>query len=111
MSPVDDLDTNELWRRVGLEELRASIRKVESASREFERILRELPPCNRCARASLLRQIQDSGAHLSSKSGSISALAAVVKESVEQFEIELENFESETISECACSSGPCTCHD
>ena len=111
MSETHEVDSNDLWRRVGLDELRQALARVQGLTAGFEKALRTLPPCNTCARVSLLEQIQATGRHLSSEAASLSVLASTLKQAVaaaEQMQAELAANAPEP---CQCSSGECTCHD
>lgn len=105
------VDTDDLWRRVGLEELRQALERVTALANEFAGALKALPPCNACARVSLLEQIHTSGRHLSGEAGSLSVLAGALKQAVAAAEQTQAELVANAPSPCRCSSGQCTCHD
>jgi len=47
---VPDESGEELWERLGLEELRAKLQQVHMLEQQFEAALRTLPDCPACAR-------------------------------------------------------------
>jgi hypothetical protein len=111
MPEKHDIDSDDLWRRVGLDELRQALARVENLSSGFEKALRTLPPCNTCARVSLLEQIQTAGRHLSSEAASLSVLAGTLKQAVSAAEKMQAELATNIPEPCQCSSGKCICHD
>ncbi len=105
------IDSEDIWRRVGLGELRQELVRTQSLMQEFEQALRTLPPCNACARVSLLEQIHAAGRHLSVASGGLSVLAGTLKQAVAAVEQTQTELMANAPASCRCSSGPCSCHD
>ena len=111
MAATPELNSEDLWRRVGLHELRQALVRTQGLMQEFEQALRTLPPCNACARVNLLEHIHAAGRHLSGEVASLSALAGTLKQAVaaaEQIQTELA---ANAPAPCRCSSGQCTCHE
>jgi len=108
--PVTQADLDELWGRVGLSELRGALLRVQELSREFERALRALPPCDQCARARLLEQIRSAGGRLSSEAVNLSILAESVKTTVKAAEDAQCMLETNPPQPCHCPAGECRCH-
>jgi hypothetical protein len=104
-------DAENLWREVGLEELRQALREVEALTRCFEASLHALPPCAACARVSILQQIHADGSRLGSKVVSLTVLASTLKQAVAVAEQAQTELAANVPAPCQCSSGPCTCHD
>lgn len=104
------IDTEDIWRRVGLEELRHALVRARGLMERFEQALRTLPPCNTCARASLLEQIDTAGRHLSGEAASLSVLASTLKQAVASAEQTQAALVVNAPDPCHCSSGQCTCH-
>jgi hypothetical protein len=105
------LDSDDLWRRVGLGELRNALQRVERLTRTFEQALRALPPCNTCARGSLLEQIHTVGSHLDRELVGVTVLANSLKEAVAAAEPTREALAAGAPAPCQCGRGPCTCHE
>jgi hypothetical protein len=105
-----DLDSAELWKRVGLEELRATLTRVRGLTEQFEGILRTLPPCTTCARASLLRQIETGSRQLGGEAISLAVLAQSLQEAVAAAENVHDELQTTASSPCACPSNRCICH-
>jgi hypothetical protein len=99
-----------IWRRLGLEELRKALQKVEKLSRQFEGLLKVLPPCNDCARSALLEQIRSSGRSLGIEIVSLTSLAESLREAVEAAEKERSQLMEAPPVPCICPAGLCTCH-
>ncbi len=108
---MTELDTNDLWRRVGLDELRKSLLRIEKSRERFEQVLRRLPPCNSCARAILLETIQKQAERLSVEAGSTAVLASSIKDTLSVIETAHKQLAAEDIPACCCHQGECTCHD
>lgn len=108
--PVTQTDLDELWRRVGLGELRGALLRVQELSREFEEALRALPSCDQCARAKLLEQIRSTGGRLSSEAVSLSIMAESVKSTVKAVEDAQCMLETNPPQPCHCPAGECLCH-
>jgi hypothetical protein len=77
----------------------------------FEQALRTLPPCNACARASLLEYIHTAGHHLSGEVASLSVLAGALKHAVAAVEQARTELSATAPAPCRCSSEACTCHE
>lgn len=108
---TDSIDSEDLWRRVGLDELRQTLVRTQTLMQQFEQALRTLPPCNACARVSLLEQVHSAGRHLSVEAGSLSVLAGMLKQAVAAAEQTQTELAANAPPPCRCSSGPCTCHE
>lgn len=91
--PVTQADLDELWRRVGLSELRGA-----------------LPSCDQCARARLLEQIRGAGGRLSSEAVNLSVPAESVKTTVKAAEDAQCTLETNPPQPCRCPAGECRCH-
>lgn len=105
------IDSDDLWRRVGLGELRQALQRVTHLTRTFEEVLRELPPCNTCARGSLLEQIHAAGSHLGRELVGLTVLAKSLKEAVAAAEQTQAELVAHAPKPCRCTTGPCACHD
>ncbi len=106
-----NIDSDELWKRVGLEQLRRTLVRVQDLVKHFKQALHTLPPCNSCARVALLEQISMTGRKLSGEVTSLSVLAATLKQAVaiaEHTQIELT---ADALKPCECTGGQCLCHD
>lgn len=101
----------ELWRRVGLEELRAALAEVKRSLRRFERTLEDLPPCSTCARTMLLEHIHTAGRELTGRVTGVALLAESLREAVAEAERVHATLSRETRKPCRCASGICTCHE
>ena len=106
-----EVNSEDLWRRMGLDELRHALVRTQGVMQQFEQALRTLPPCNACARVSLLEQIHAAGRHLSSEAASLSVLAGTLKQAVAAAEQTQTKLAANAPPPCRCSSGQCTCHD
>ena len=111
MATIPGLNSEDLWRRVGLDELRQTLVRAQGLMERFEQALRTLPPCNTCARVSLLEQIHSAGRHRSGEAGSLSVLAGVLTQAVAAAEQTQTELAANAPPPCRCSSGQCTCHD
>ena len=111
MPSMPSAETELLWKRVGLEELRRALSRIEALTTGFERALRRLPPCSTCARTNLFGQIRTTSGQLSSETASLSALAATLQQAAaaaEQMEAQLM---ANVPKPCRCEGGTCTCHE
>ncbi len=61
MSAIHEIDSEDLWKRIGLDELRQALAEIERLSRQFVQSLRVLPPCTTRVRVTLISQIGDTG--------------------------------------------------
>gem|GEM_PF-1852990 len=107
---MDKGELENLWRNLGLEELRIALKKIEDFSRKFEGALQALPECDQCARVSLLEQIQASGEILGGEVVNIVALAGTLKQAVSVAEKAQNHLVESCPPACRCSGGACTCH-
>src|SRR3989338_3167269 len=103
MATIPELNSEDLWRRVGLDELRQALVRTQGLIQEFEQALRTLPPCNACARVSLLEQIHTAGRHLSGEAASLSVLAGVLTQAVAAAEQTQTELAANAPSPCRCS--------
>jgi len=104
------VDTEELWRRVGLARLREALARVGRLSQEFERLLAALPPCDACARAALLKRLREAGTEVSSEAIYLSVLAQSLHKAVEETHHADRQLGAVEAEPCRCPGGPCTCH-
>lgn len=105
------IDSEDIWRRVGLDQLRQALVSTQNLAESFEQSLRALPPCNACARVSLLEQIRTTGGRLSGEVTSLSVLADTLKQAVAAAEKTQIDLIANAPYPCQCSKGQCTCHD
>lgn len=105
------IDSEDIWRRVGLEELRQALVRAQGLIEQFEQALHTLPPCNTCARVNLLEQISTAGHHLSGEVTSLSVLASTLKQAVATAEQTQAELAANAPDPCQCSTGECTCHN
>lgn len=106
------LDSEDLWRRVGLGELRKAIVQAEAQVRQFEQALRCLPPCDACARGQLLEQLQLTSSRVGREVAGVSMLAGALREAVTAVEQLPETLAAKTPEPCRCRQGQsCTCHE
>ncbi len=103
-------DGENLWKRLGLEQLRGSLKKVERLSESFEATLNDLPKCDQCAKVALIERIQSSAGELGGEVVGLSALAGTLKASIEAAEQAKVALEQECPENCKCSGEPCKCH-
>ncbi|MBI4341649.1 MAG: hypothetical protein HY598_05145 [Candidatus Omnitrophica bacterium] len=107
MAPA--VESEGLWKRVGLEELRQALERVTALAGEFEAALKALPPCDACARALLLERIEAAGRRLGGAAISVSTLADVLR----QAQATAEHAQQELVrcapESCACPPGQCSC--
>ena len=106
-----ELDTKALWRRVGLDELRQALVRIEELMYGFENTLRSLPPCNACARAKLVERIQSDSHQLSREMTTLSVLAESLKGALGTAEQCTTDLTANAPAPCRCTGGACTCHE
>lgn len=111
MSAEDLFSSSEqIWKRIGLHELRSALENVVKAAQRFEQALEELPTCDECAKLALLEHIQDTGRKLGTQAASLSVLA----ESLKGTESVAENLKLSLIERapkpCKCRGKACSCH-
>lgn len=102
--------SEQIWKRIGLHELRSALENIVTAAKRFEQALRELPICDECAKLALLEHIQRTGRKLGTQVVSLSVLA----ESLTGTAGVAENLKSSLIEHaptpCKCSGKVCSCH-
>ena len=103
-------DAEDLWRAVGLEELRQALNDVETLTRRFETSLQALPPCTACARINLLQEIRATGSRLGGKIVSLTVLAETLKGAVVIAEQAAAQLATNVPDSCQCPGTQCTCH-
>lgn len=111
MTASAGIDTDELWRRVGLDELRKVLVRIEELLYGFEKTLRSLPPCNACARAKLVERIQSDSNRLSREMTGLSVLAETLKGALSTTEQCTAALTANAPAPCRCTGGACTCHE
>lgn len=109
--PVRVLDSDELWRRVGLAELRQALVRTEELLVRFEQTLQTLPPCTKCAHSQVLGQLETETAGLSREMTGLAALAHAIRESAVALERTHAQLRRDAPAPCQCRAGTCTCHD
>ena len=109
MSAPREVDSQDVWKRVGLEELREALRRVTTLVEEFEGALKALPPCDACARAALLERIETSGRRLGGAAISVSTLADVLRRAQSTAERARQELARCAPEACACPPGQCSC--
>lgn len=110
MAQSPGLESEALWKRVGLEELRAALLRITRLALEFEEALKALPPCDSCARASLLEKIEASGRELGGAAITVSSLADVLRQAQETAEAACKELGTCAPEACACPPGRCACN-
>ena len=111
MSASRSIDSEDLWKRIGLDELRKALAEIELLTGQFVHALQALPPCTKCARAKLISQIGDTGTRLGSKTISLSVLANTLERAVGTAEHTQEELLANAPEPCQCATGSCTCHE
>jgi len=101
---------DELWKSMGLENLRRGLRRVTVLAEQFEGALRGLPGCNKCARLVLLENINRTGNELSGEVINLSVLAATLKDIVRSAEEAQKSLCENMPEPCRCNEKECTCH-
>lgn|SRR3989338_9002497 len=104
-------DMEQIWKRLGLDELRQALVTVVVSAQRFEQALRKLPSCNACARVGLLENIEDSGKTLGSEVIDLTVLAATLKNAVAKTEKTKEQLEKNVLHSCGCGEQKCSCHN
>ena len=108
---VKDIDAEDIWKRIGLEKLRESLRAVNALSGQFETALRKLPACNQCARSEILKRIKTSGTDLSGEVVSLSVLASSLQNALVTAEKAKKELCKNAPNPCECSGEKCSCHE
>ena len=103
-------ESNEIWKRVGLHELRKELQNVVASAERFELALRELPSCDKCAKLALLEHIQNTGRKLGTQVASLSVLAESLKSTVEITENIKTQLTENIPQSCKCQGKKCSCH-
>ncbi len=102
--------SEQIWKRIGLHELRSALENIVKAAQRFEEALGQLPTCDECAKLALLEHIQNTGRKLGTQATSLSVLA----ESLKGTETVAENLKSSLIEHapkpCKCNGKECSCH-
>lgn len=104
------LSTDELWRRVGLEELREAVKRVGGTMQQFERTLEALPTCNACARLVLLKDLAQASRQLGRETVGLSVLLDSLKQAMAIVEQEQQSLSEAPLQPCRCAGEPCRCH-
>ena len=105
-----DDDNEQIWKRLGLEELRHALVTVVASAQRFEQALRKLPDCDACARVALLENIVDSGKTLGSEVINLTALTGTLKKAVAETEKIQEQLGRNASDSCGCGDSKCNCH-
>lgn len=104
-------DITDFWRRLGLEELYEEVRDARQAMQLFEEMLTTLPKCQKCARAALLHNLQETGDKLSVRIINLGILSRSLKDAVKASERVHAELKDNEPPPCRCSGEPCKCHD
>jgi DNA repair ATPase RecN len=106
-----EVDSAELWGRLGLAELRRALIQTEQLMARFEQTLHALPPCTKCAHSQLLQRLETETAQLGRDMTSLSVLAESIRQALQAVEQADASLRRSAPSPCRCTSGSCTCHD
>ena len=107
---TNSVDIERLWRRVGLQELRQTLKKVGTLMDSFGQTLKSLPSCDECAKAVLLEQIRATSNQVGVEAVSISVLAETLRESVTVTEKATAQLNANAPDPCRCAGEVCRCH-
>ncbi len=110
MTASQGMDSGDLWRRVGLEELRRELAQVSNLIKDFQCAIESLPPCDQCARVALLEQIHSTGKALGHQAISLTVLAESLEGVVATAERTQAELAANAPEPCKCAAGPCVCH-
>lgn len=102
--------SEQLWKRIGLHELRSALENVANAAKRFEQALGELPVCDECAKFALLEHIQNTGRKLGTQAASLSVLAESLKGSADVAQNLKAGLVEHAPKPCQCSGKVCSCH-
>ncbi len=102
--------SEQIWKRIGLHELRSVLENVTNAAKSFEQALRELPTCDECAKLALLEYIQNTGRKLGTQAASLSVLAESLKGSADVAQNLKSNLIEHAPKPCKCNGKVCSCH-
>lgn len=103
-------DADRLWNRLGLQELRESLKKIGKLANRFEQALRDLPSCDKCATLALLDQIKKTGNELSGETASLTALSETLRQTISVTEKIHNELMADAPVPCRCSQEECKCH-
>jgi hypothetical protein len=103
-------DSENLWKRIGLEELRKSLTVLQELSQRFQDNLKALPECDECAKVMLIEQIQTSGDRLGAETVTLVALAGTLKKAVQVTETMQAELVKNGPDPCCCPTEKCCCH-
>jgi hypothetical protein len=109
--PEAALESEALWRRVGLAELRKTLEQVTRSLQRLQQGIQGLPPCDACARAQLLQELHAASRQLSKDTVGISVLTEALRAAVTAAEQAQAELAAQTPPPCRCPTGPCTCHE
>ena len=109
--PTREVDSDELWRRVGLAELRQALVRTEELMVRFEQTLQTLPPCTTCARAKLLEQLERQTGRLAQEMTGLAVLATTLKQTLVTLEQAEAALQQNVPAPCRCRTDVCTCHE
>lgn len=104
-------EAEQLWRRIGLEELRQAIKKTRQTMDDFERTVEALPDCEHCARAAILQEVGHSSAALERSVIGVNLLASVLQETVAAVDKAKQTTAGRPVTACRCPAGPCQCQE
>lgn len=102
-------ETEQLWRRIGLEELRQAVEKTQQAINDFQRAVEALPDCEHCARVALLEKVGHSSAALERSVVGVNVLASVLQEAVAVAGQARQRLALKPPAACRCPGEPCQC--
>ena len=111
MPTSQTIDSDQIWKRVELEELRNAVKRAEYAIHQFERVLRALPSCNACARLKLIEQVQHTSGRLGKEAIGLTVLAQGLKNAMEAVDRTRSTLTQQSLAPCRCSGTECTCHE
>lgn len=110
MAAPQPIDTDRIWARVGLQELRQTLGKVMASMHELNGVLNALPACNTCARRALIERVSTASQQVGRQSAGLAALSASLlsaMQAVERTDTEMRIHHPEA---CQCAGEPCRCH-
>lgn len=110
--PEAAVESEALWRRVGLAELRKALEQVTHSMQRLQQSMQDLPPCNACARTLLLQELHATSRQVSKDTVGVSMLTEALKAAVTAAEQVVQAASSvQSSPPCRCPTGPCTCHE
>ena len=110
MAIIKEIDTADLWKRVGLDTLREGLIEINKLVQGFEGALKNLPSCDKCARVAMVDQIKTTGSDLGSKVIGLTALAETLRAVLTTAEKARSSLVQSCPSPCHCAAGKCECH-